>query len=117
MQNSLHVAAFLTELGFYPQHSGFGYLTWSITMILISPMDYYSGRVDIIKTLTQEFEVPVSRVRRNMKYSICAAWGDKNNTGLRSLFPACSEQYPPSIYEFLCRAAIEFCKRMVITQN
>ncbi len=104
-------AAFLAELGFYPQHSGFGYLACAIAIVAEEPMAYYSGRISVLAKLGAAYGLSAVNLRKCMNYSIRTAWDAPGNGRLRSIFPGCSENCPPSLFEFICRAAIEFSIR------
>ena len=104
-------ARFLLELGFFPQHSGFGYLVYAISRISADPMGYYSGKMDIFNALGEEYEVSENCAKRCMHYSIQCAWQAPQNSMLRSIFPSCSKNCPPSLSEFMCRIALELSDR------
>ena len=105
--NTFVSAAFLAELGFYPQHSGFGYLACAIAIVAGEPMAYYSGQVRVLAKLAAEYGLSIVNLRKCMNYSIRTAWDAPGNARLRGIFPGCSESCPPSLFEFICRAAIE----------
>lgn len=100
-------AKYLLDLGFFPQHSGFGYLVYAIRMISTDPMGYYSGKIDVFTELEKEYGVSESCAKRCMYYSLQTAWQTEYNTLLHSIFPTYAANYPPSLSEFICRAAIE----------
>ncbi|MBR4435832.1 MAG: hypothetical protein IKS90_07050 [Clostridia bacterium] len=100
-------AKYLLELGFFPQHSGFGYLVYAIRMISADPLGYYSGKIDVYAALKSEYGVSESCAKRCMYYSLQTAWQTSYNSRLHSIFPSYSKNYPPSLSEFICRAAIE----------
>lgn len=100
-------ARYLLELGFFPQHSGFGYLVYAIGMISNDPMGYYTGKTDIFAALGREYEVSESCAKRCMHYSIQCAWNLPNNQNLHGLFSYCARNCPPSLSEFMCRIALE----------
>lgn len=100
-------ARFLLELGFFPQHSGFGYLVYAIGMISGDPMGYYTGKLEVFNTLVKEYEVSENCAKRCMHYSIQCAWQAPQNNTLRGLFPSCTKSCPPSLSEFMCRIALE----------
>ena len=104
-------ARFLLELGFFPQHSGFGYLVYAIGMICSDPMGYYSGKTDVFAALGKEYEVSVNCAKRCMHYSIQSAWHVPGNNTLRGFFASCSKNCPPSLGEFMCRVALELNDR------
>lgn len=104
-------ARFLLELGFYPQHSGFGYLVYAIGMICSDPMSYYSGKTDVFAALGKEYDVSVNCAKRCMHYSIQSAWHVPGNNTLRGFFSSCSRNCPPSLGEFMCRVALELNDR------
>ena len=105
--NTFVSASFLAELGFYPQHSGFGYLACAIAIVAGKPMAYYSGQVKVLADLAAEYGLSIVSLRKCMNYSIRTAWDAPGNARLRSFFPCCNENCPPSLFEFICRAAIE----------
>lgn len=100
-------ARFLLELGFFPQHSGFGYLVYAIGMICNDPMSYYSGKTDVFDELVREYGVSVNCAKRCMHYSLQCAWHLPANNTLRGFFSTCSKTCPPSLGEFMCRIALE----------
>lgn len=104
-------ARFLLELGFFPQHSGFGYLVYAIGMISNDPMGYYAGKLNIFEALGNEYDVSENCAKRCMHYSIQCAWHAPNNSALRGIFASCSMNCPPSLSEFMCRAALELNDR------
>ncbi|MBR5947401.1 MAG: hypothetical protein IKZ82_01980 [Clostridia bacterium] len=104
-------ARFLLELGFFPQHSGFGYLVYAIGMICSDPMGYYSGKTDVFAELGKEYDVSVNCAKRCMHYSIQSAWHVPGNNTLRGYFASCSKNCPPSLGEFMCRVALELNDR------
>ncbi len=105
--NTFVSAAFLAELGFYPQHSGFGYLACAIAIVAGEPMAYYTGQVRVLAKLAAKYGLSIVNLRKCMNYSIRTAWDAPGSARLRSIFPGCSESCPPSLFEFICRAAIE----------
>lgn len=104
-------ARFLLELGFFPQHSGFGYLVYAIGMISSDPMGYYSGKTDIFEALCREYGVSENCAKRCMHYSIQCAWHVPSNNMLRGFFSSCTKSCPPSLAEFMCRVALELNDR------
>ena len=104
-------ARFLLELGFFPQHSGFGYLVYAIGKISSDPMGYYSGKTDIFDALGKEYDVSESCAKRCMYYSIQCAWHLPNNNELRGIFGSCTRSCPLSLAEFICRLALELNDR------
>ena len=38
---------YLAELGFFPQHSGFGYIAYAVTLLREDPMSFYCGSMNI----------------------------------------------------------------------
>ena len=107
MFNVNRSAVYLAKLGFYPQHNGFGYLAYAMTVFASDPMGYYSGGVDLVARVAADFGVSAVCVRRCMSYSIHSAWEMPANSALRAIFPGSSADYPPSLHEFICRAAID----------
>ncbi len=96
----------LTEFGFYAHLNGFGYLTSAIALVAENMTAFYAGRENIIDTLSRIYNVAPHSLRRCMTYAIRLAWQQKNST-LRKLFPKYTDDYPPSINEFVYRAAEE----------
>ncbi|MBO4879664.1 MAG: hypothetical protein J5544_05340 [Clostridia bacterium] len=107
MRKIQQAAVYLAELGFFPQLSGFGYLAFAIAVVAEDPMAYYSGRVNVLKLILLDYGVSIVCARRCMNYCIRSAWDAPGNNALRAIFPACSGKYPPALFEFICRAAIE----------
>ena len=107
MQGLTGSKIYLAKLGFFPQHSGFGYIAYAITLLREDPMGFYCGGINIVDAVAGDCGVAPACVRRCMCYSLSCAWAVPANTQLRSLFVSASEKYPPSLYEFITRAAIE----------
>jgi hypothetical protein len=102
---------YLAELGFFPQHSGFGYIAYAVTLLREDPMSFYCGSMNIVDAVAGDCGVSPDCVRRCMCYSLNSAWSMPANTQLRSIFPSAGEEYPPSLYEFITRAAIDLDAR------
>lgn len=107
MKNKQVPTNYLLKLGFFPQHHGFGYLSYAIRLVSDDLIGYYSNRVDVFDALHDAFGVSRSKASRCIHYSIETAWADDSNTMLRQLFPSYSSNYPPSVTEFICRIAVE----------
>lgn len=107
MQQLLLSEIYLAELGFYPQQSGFGYLAFAIALVAADPAEFYAGRLNIMALIHEKYNVSVLSARRCMNYSIHSAWNAAENSALRSIFHEDRKDYPPAMYEFICRAAIE----------
>lgn len=98
----------MIALGMLPQHLGFGYICYAINLIASNPVGYYSRKVDIFEMIMQNFDITKSKAARCMRYSIEIAWNAQTNEELRKMFPNCSDGFPPSVTEFVCRIAIAF---------
>ena len=97
----------LTDLGFYTQHSGFAYLASAIELVSKDPISFYARRTNLIDVLSREYDVTPSCLRRSMSYAIRAAWFSKRSETFKSFFPDCKEDYPPPMIEFIFRIAVE----------
>ena len=101
-----YTSNFLIMLGFYPHQLGFGYLVFAITKMADDPVSYYSRSTDLFKLLYDTFSVSRSKAVRCMSYSILCAWNNTENKLRKQIFPQCSETFPPSVSEFVCRCAL-----------
>ena len=111
MKKSDSSACFLAELGFYPQLNGFAFLAYAIGAVAEDPAAFYCHRIRPISFVAEKLGLSPDNVRRNMLYALRVAWETKRNTQLRGLYPQNGEDYPPQLYEFICRIALEINRR------
>jgi|GEM_PF-6184294 hypothetical protein len=98
---------YLAHLGFFPQQNGFGYLAYALALLREDPMSLYCRNVNFIGAVADGCGVSPDCVRRCMCYSLNTAWTMPANAELRALFPGASGEFPPSLGEFIARAAID----------
>ena len=102
MMKSQSISERLIELGLNPSLLGFGYLEYCIQLFIMDPLQYYNGKRSLFIMIDECFGVSRMKSSRCMQYAIQCAWFRPNNTKLHNIFPACHEQYPPLIQEFIC---------------
>ncbi len=111
MDSLKNARTYLAQLGFFPQHSGFGYLACAIELMREEPMEFYCKGMSIVETVADDCGIASDCVRRCMRYSLSTAWLAPGNSGLRAIFPDCSDCFPPPLHEFICRAALDLDAR------
>ena len=105
-------ACLLLELGFYPQLTGFAFLAYAIGAVAEDPARFYTRKVRPIALVAESLGLDPENVRRDMLYALRTAWETRGNTALRRLCPKNGEGYPPQLYEFIFRLALELNRRL-----
>ncbi|MDY5797771.1 MAG: sporulation initiation factor Spo0A C-terminal domain-containing protein [Eubacteriales bacterium] len=101
MHYAANIGTELIKLGINPSLLGFSYMEYAIRSILENPLACYMDKRTILYRVCDEFKITRDKASRCIQYAVSTAWTNQDHKALRSIFPGCSEQYPPYVMDFL----------------